>query len=169
MNTESDIRFEWVVLKNVEAGYNLARWLLGDDLDAEDAVQDAALRAFKSFKSFRGEDGKSWFLAIVRNTAYNRLRQRHSSQFVEMPPEEVADLATPNPEESMIRAWESEEIATALNELPIPLREVLVLRELEEMSYKQIAAVSGLPIGTVMSRLARARRQLQSSLYKEGK
>ena len=150
------------VIRHLDAAHNLARWLLNNDQDAEDVVQDAALRAFHSLRSFRGSDGKAWFLAVVRNTSFNRLRQR--GRTVELKPEEMYASASADPEELAIRSWESEEIRRAMDTLPVEFRELVVLRELEEMSYKEIASVTGLPLGTVMSRLSRARRRLQEAL-----
>jgi RNA polymerase sigma-70 factor (ECF subfamily) len=165
LSTSKEAKFEVVVLRHLDAAYNLARWLLGNDQDAEDVVQDAAIRAFDSLHTFRGIDGKPWFLSVVRNVSLNRIRQRNSTATVELESEElIADPRTANPEEQVIRAWEGEAIQCALSQLPVPFREIVVLRELEDMSYKQIANVTGLPIGTVMSRLARARQRLQFSL-----
>ncbi len=128
-------------------------------------MQDAAIRAFDALETIRGTDGKSWFLAIVRNTSLNRIRQRGSARTVELEKEElIPDPRLATPEEQVIRAWEGEAIRSAMAALPLPFREIVVLRELEEMSYQQIADVTGLPIGTVMSRLSRARQRLQFSL-----
>jgi RNA polymerase sigma-70 factor (ECF subfamily) len=165
LRKDSDYKFEAVVLRHLDAANNLARWLLGNDQDAEDVVQDAAIRAFDALRTFRGGDGKAWFLTIVRNTSYNRLRQRKSHQTVEIPLEDiVAEGLNSDPEALVIRAWEAEELQAALDELPVAFREMVVLRELEDLSYKEIAAVTGMPIGTVMSRLARARQRLQATL-----
>ena len=165
MSSSNDSKFETVVLRHLDAAYNLARWLLNNDQDAEDVVQDASIRAFDSLDTLRGTNGRSWFLAIVRNTSLNRIRQRKSSQTVELAVEElIADPRAANPHELVVRAWQSEEIKTALSNLPVEFREVVVLRELEDMSYKEIAEVTELPIGTVMSRLSRARERLQFSL-----
>jgi RNA polymerase sigma-70 factor (ECF subfamily) len=165
LRKESDYRFEWAVLRHLDAAYNLARWLLGNDQDAEDVVQDAAIRAHDSLKTFRGTNGKAWFLTIVRNVSFNHLRKRSGERSVEVTIEEVVDLRAPDPEQLVIQAWEAEVLRSALDDLPVVFREIVVLRELEDMSYKEIATVTGLPMGTVMSRLARARQRLQASLH----
>ena len=158
--------FEKAVLPHLDAAYNLARWLTRDDADAEDVVQEAYLRAFKFFGGFHGEDGRAWLLGIVRNTSYTWM-QRNRSPELNMPlddePREVEgdDL---NPEELLLQKADAQTLRQAVEELPLEFREVLVLRELDEMSYKQIAAVADLPLGTVMSRLARARKRLQQIL-----
>jgi len=158
--------FETAVLPHLDAAYNLARWLTRNDADAEDVVQEAYLRAFRFFGGFHGEDGRAWLLEIVRNTSYTWM-QRNRSPELNMPlddePREVEgdDL---NPEELLLQKADAQTLRQAVEELPLEFREVLVLRELDEMSYKQIAAVADLPLGTVMSRLARARKRLQHIL-----
>lgn len=160
-------RFERLVLPHLDAAHNLARWLLRNNHDAEDAVQEACLRAFHFFDSFQGEAGKPWLLAIVRNTCYTLMErnkrldvgtefdeQQHSPE-----PETVAD-----PETWMVQSAGREAIRKALEELPLEYREVITLRELEGLSYKEIAEIAGVPIGTVMSRLSRARKRLEQSL-----
>ena len=159
-------RFETAVLPHLDAAFNLARWLTRNDADAEDVVQEAYLRAFRFFGGFHGEDGRAWLLGIVRNTSYTWM-QRNRSPELNMPlddePREVEgdDL---NPEELLLQKADAQTLRQAVEELPLEFREVLVLRELDEMSYKQIAAVADLPLGTVMSRLARARKRLQHIL-----
>ena len=159
-------RFETAVLPHLDAAFNLARWLTRNDADAEDVVQEAYLRAFRFFGGFHGEDGRAWLLGIVRNTSYTWM-QRNRSPELNMPlddePHEVEgdDL---NPEELLLQKADAQTLRQAVEELPLEFREVLVLRELDEMSYKQIAAVADLPLGTVMSRLARARKRLQHIL-----
>lgn len=155
--------FERNVLRHLDASHNLARWLLGNPHDAEDVVQDSAVRAFTSYKSFRGSDAKAWFLAIVRNGCMNRLRQRSANWSLSTNDFDVADCA-PGPEALAIRTWEAEAVQAAIEGLPIEYREIIVLREIEELSYKEIAAITELPIGTVMSRLARARSRLGRDL-----
>ena len=153
-------------MPHLDAAYNLARWLTRNDADAEDVVQEAYLRAFRFFGGFHGEDGRAWLLEIVRNTSYTWM-QRNRSPELNMPlddePREVEgdDL---NPEELLLQKADAQTLRQAVEELPLEFREVLVLRELDEMSYKQIAAVADLPLGTVMSRLARARKRLQHIL-----
>jgi RNA polymerase sigma-70 factor (ECF subfamily) len=158
--------FEAIVLPQMGAAYNLARWLTRNDHDAEDVVQEAYLRAFRFFDGFRGGDVRAWLLTIVRNTYYtwlssNRLRDL-STPFEDEAWELESDA--PNPELNAIQTSERDRLEQAIEELPAEFREVLVLRELEEMSYKEISDISGIPIGTVMSRLARARRRLQRCL-----
>ncbi len=159
-------RFETAVLPHLDAAFNLARWLTRNDADAEDVVQESYLRAFRFFGGFHGEDGRAWLLEIVRNTSYTWM-QRNRSPELNMPlddePREVEgdDL---NPEELLLQKADAQTLRQAVEELPLEFREVLVLRELDEMSYKQIAAVADLPLGTVMSRLARARKRLQHIL-----
>ena len=158
--------FEKAVLPHLDAAYNLARWLTRNDADAEDVVQEAYLRAFRFFGGFHGEDGRAWLLGIVRNTSYTWM-QRNRSPELNIPlddePHEVKsdDL---NPEELLLHKADAQMLRQAVEELPLEFREVLVLRELDEMSYKQIAEVADLPLGTVMSRLARARKRLQQIL-----
>jgi RNA polymerase sigma-70 factor, ECF subfamily len=167
LSTSTEAQFEIVVLQHLDAAYNLARRLLKNEQDAEDVVQDAAIRAFKALPSFRGTEGKAWFLTIVRNTGINKIRRNNASGTVDLDAEGLAaDPRKANPEELVIRSWQGEAIEAALNELPLPFLEVVVLRELEDMSYKEIAEVTGQPIGTVMSRLARARQRLQFNLVR---
>ena len=165
LSTSNETKIETIVLRHLDAAYNLARWLLGNDQDAEDVVQDASIRALDSLESFRGEDGKAWFLTIVRNTSLNCIRQRKSNRMVELDPEDIIpDGRNPSPEELVIRVWQKDAVTAAMSALPPAYLELIVLRELEDMSYKQIAEVAGIPIGTVMSRLSRARQCLQLSL-----
>jgi RNA polymerase sigma-70 factor (ECF subfamily) len=161
-------RFEEVVLPHLPACYNLARWLLGRGPDAEDCVQDALLRALRAFAQFRGGDCRPWLLAIVRNTCYTLLRRRSSAPFA--PPSAAAEPKdpSPNPEASLLRKSAEERLRRALEALPIEFREVLLLKEFEGLSYKEIADVAEIPIGTVMSRLSRARQRLQECLGSRG-
>ena len=150
----------------MDSAYNLARWLVRDVHDAQDLVQEAYLRALRFFGGFHGEDGRSWLLAIVRNTCYDWLRKnRRSGPMIEHEGDldSLAD-ETPSAEAMQLRDADRQLIQDCLERLPPEYREVLVLRELEEMSYKQIAAVTELPIGTVMSRLARGRKRMRSVL-----
>ena len=159
--------FEAIVLPQLGAAYNLARWLTRNDHDAEDVVQEAYLRAFRFFDGFRGGDVRAWLLTIVRNTYYTWLSSnRISDHSAPIEDDETWDLETdaPNPELSAIQASERDQLEQAIENLPAEFREVLILRELEEMSYKEISDISGIPIGTVMSRLARARKRLQQCL-----
>ena len=155
-------RFEASVLPHLDDAYNLARHLLRDAHEAEDAVQEACLRAMRSVGGFRGTDGRAWLLAIVRNTCFSRMRERRrDTDRVEFD-DGALESALPGPEAEFRRTRAIESVDEALGELPAEYREVIVLRELEGLAYKEIADVIGAPIGTVMSRLARARRRLAS-------
>jgi RNA polymerase sigma factor (sigma-70 family) len=158
--------FEEAVLPHLDAAYNLAHWLTRNDADAEDVVQEAYLRAFKFFGGFHGEDGRSWLLAIVRNTSYTWMQHNRSPELTislddDLPEIESKDL---NPEALLLQSADTQMVRQALEDLPVEFREVLVLRELEEMSYREIASITDLPLGTVMSRLARGRKRLQLAL-----
>jgi RNA polymerase sigma factor (sigma-70 family) len=163
--------FEEAVLPHLRAAYNLARWLTRNETDAEDVVQEAYLRAFKHFGSFHGGDGRPWLLAIVRNTCYTWMQHNRSPQLTIPLDDQVHDIESKdlNPEAILQQSADTQMIRRALEELPVEFREVLVLRELEGLSYKQIADVAEIPPGTVMSRLARARKRLQQSLASRGK
>jgi RNA polymerase sigma-70 factor (ECF subfamily) len=158
--------FEAAVLPHLDAAYNLARWLLRNEQDAEDAVQDAVLRAFRFFAGLRGGDGRAWLLTIVRNACYTRIRRAAPHDRNVALDEEThdphADAVTPETE--VMRQASGRSIQQALEALPVDLREAIVLRELEGLSYAEIASVAEIPIGTVMSRLSRARRRLQETL-----
>jgi RNA polymerase sigma factor (sigma-70 family) len=154
--------FNEVVLPHLNAAYNLARWLTRNDQDAEDVVQEASLRAFKYWKGFSGRDCRSWLLAIVRNTFYSWLRQRSvQPELTEDGEIDDIDDGVPNPENALLQSANRELLKAALEDLPVEFREAIVLREMEGLSYKEIADIAGVPIGTVMSRLARARKRLQ--------
>jgi len=158
--------FEEAVLPHLNAAYNLARWLTRNDTDAEDVVQEAYLRAFKFFGGFHGTDGRSWLLAIVRNTCYTWMQHNRSPE-VSLPLDDEADEIEStdlDPEALLLQRADTLLVRRALEDLPIEFREVMVFRELEEMSYKQIAVITELPVGTVMSRLARGRKRLQLAL-----
>lgn len=162
--------FEQVILPHLDAAYNLARWLVHDPTLAEDVVQDAMLRALGYFGSYRGGDGRAWLLRIVRNTAFDTLGARKRDRLSSLddpapgpdghtPALQVADPAE-DPEAALAHREDLGTLDRALAALPLELRECIVLRELEELSYKEVAQVTGLPIGTVMSRLWRGRRAL---------
>ena len=155
------MELEAVVLPHLDAAYTLARYLTRNDADAQDVVQDAALRALKYFGGFRGTtdaDGRAWFLAIVRNTAYTwRTRHRGDAVASEFNEELHSEDIHDDPATAM-------DLQQALDALPLGFREVIVLRELEGLSYKEISDVTGVPVGTVMSRLSRARKRLQRTL-----
>ena len=158
--------FEEAVLPHLRAAFNLASWLTRDDADAEDVVQEAYLRAFKHFGSFHGGDARPWLLTIVRNTCYTWMRQNRAPE-LQSDFDEALKVATEdhlNPEALLVKEAGSELLRQALESLPAEFREVIVLREFEELSYKQIAKVASIPVGTVMSRLARARKGLQKML-----
>jgi RNA polymerase sigma factor (sigma-70 family) len=158
--------FEEVLLPHLDAAFNYARWLTKNDADAEDVVQDAYVRALRFFSSLRGDDARAWLHTIVRNTWYGRFPRRAGGTVMTVLDEEVDERAdaSPDPEARLIQQQAVDEVRGALEALPADFREVLVLRELEELSYKEIAAVVGIPIGTVMSRLARARERLAGVL-----
>ncbi|HYL10183.1 MAG TPA: sigma-70 family RNA polymerase sigma factor [Candidatus Acidoferrales bacterium] len=170
-NSEERARFEQVVLPHLHAAYNLARWLVRREQDAEDIVQEAYLRAYRFFSGFHGGDARAWLLQIVRNTSYTWLqRNRPQESTAEFDEEVHSGSQTPvNPETLAIESANRERLNRALEELPPNFREVLVLRELEGCSYKEIAEITGIPIGTVMSSLARARRRLALALAGESK
>jgi RNA polymerase sigma-70 factor (ECF subfamily) len=163
---QSTERFDDLVLPHLDDAYTLARYLLRDEHDAQDAVQDAALRAFRHFGGYAGGEPRAWFLAIVRNCCFNWQR-RHRIQRLSVPFNEdtvVAASEARSADSGVIASSERAAIERALAELSVEYREVIVLRELEEMSYAQIATVIGAPVGTVMSRLSRARRRLAAAL-----
>ena len=159
-------RFEQALLPHLGAAYNLARWLTHDEHEAEDLVQEAYLRAWKSFAGFHGADGRAWLLMIVRNTCYTWLERKRARGTAAAFDEKIhgAQDDTLNPETLLLRKEDRESVQQAVEVLPVELREVVVLRELEGLSYKEIAGIAGIPIGTVMSRLARARDRLQVQL-----
>jgi len=157
--------FEATVAPHLDAAFNYARWLARNDADAEDLVQDASLRAWRFVGSLRSEDARAWFLTIVRNTWFDRFGRANTAPTVAF--DEARDDrsdGTPDPEARVIAREASDRVQQAIAALPADFREVLVLREFEDLSYKEIAAVVGIPIGTVMSRLARARDRLQDLL-----
>ena len=154
------------LLNHLDAAYNLARWLTQNEQDAEDIVQDAYFRAIRHFGSFHGGEGRAWLLTIVRNRCYDSARQKGARERT-IPFEEEfhhTRQVTLDPETSLLQKERAGLLREALAELPLELREVLVLRELEELSYREIASIARIPMGTVMSRLSRARRQLQQVL-----
>ena len=164
-------RFETAALPHLDAAYNLARWLLRDDHSAQDAVQEAYLRAFRFFEHLRGEDARPWLLGIVRNTCYTLLqKRRQTGEHVEFDEERDTDLIEAtvrredNPERLLLSRLESARLDQAIERLAPRFREVIVLRELEELSYQEIAQMVEVPLGTVMSRLSRARALLREML-----
>lgn len=164
-------QFEAIVLPHLDAAYNLARWLAGNDHDAADIVQEASLRAFRFVAGFRGGNSRSWLLTIVRNTAYTWLKKNHAPAVIQMADDELTEIedpAAPAADVALLQKANADVLRAAIEALPVEYREALVLRELEGLAYKDIAGVAGVPIGTVMSRLARARKQLQETLTAKG-
>jgi RNA polymerase sigma-70 factor (ECF subfamily) len=171
-DAERSRRFQQVVLAHLDAAYNLARWLSGNALDAEDIVQDAFVRAFRFFETLRGDNARPWLLAIVRRTWYTEWRRRANSREV-APFDDALDEtsvfeptceAYADPQALLLKGEHARLVREALEQLPVEFREVLILRELEELSYRDIAVIADLPVGTVMSRLARGRRKLAALL-----
>lgn len=154
------------LLNHLDAAYNLARWLTQNEHDAEDIVQDAYLRAIRHYGTFQGGEGKSWLLTIVRNRCYDSMRQKGIRERTTQFDEELHNVrhATQDPEASLLQQERAGLLRQALAELPAELREVLVLRELEQLSYSEIAGIARIPMGTVMSRLSRGRKRLQEVL-----
>lgn len=165
-------RFETAVLAHLDAAHNLARWIVRDDAAAEDVVQEASLRAFRFFDRMHGDNPKAWFMTVVRNACLDWLKDHRRRGVEEAYDDEVHGAAAASatgaglesPESALARATESRWLRDVLMALPREYREVLVLRELEELSYKEIGGIVGVPIGTVMSRLARGRDLLQRRL-----
>ena len=161
-STVETMNFEEAVMPHLDAAYNLARWLTRNEDDAQDMVQEAYLRAFRFFGGFHGGDARAWLLTIVRNTCYTWLKRKQAPEFSCDFEEAVMTKESnePDPEASHVLKVQAQMISEAIEKLPIEFREVVILRELEELSYKEIAAITGIPIGTVMSRLSRARKRL---------
>jgi RNA polymerase sigma factor (sigma-70 family) len=159
-------RFERTVLPHLGAAYNLARWLTRNDHDAEDVVQEAYVRALRFFASFHGGDSRPWLLAIVRHTCYTWLQHNRGHELMTGFDEALhtLDREDTNPETILLHRTSHRLLRQALEALPVEFREVIILRELEGLSYKHMAQVADLPLGTVMSRLARARKRLQQIL-----
>jgi RNA polymerase sigma factor (sigma-70 family) len=162
-------RFEDTVLPHLNAAYNLARWLTRNDQDAEDVVQEAYLRAWKFFDSFHGGESRPWLLTIVRRTWYTWLQHNRAHAEVTEFDDERHSVASEeaNPEALLLHRVDAQELRRALEALPMEFREVIILRELEDCSYKEIATITDVPLGTVMSRLARARQRLQHWLVSQ--
>jgi RNA polymerase sigma-70 factor (ECF subfamily) len=159
--------FEEMMLPHLDAAYNLARWLTRNEADAQDVAQEAYLRAWRFFDTYRGGDGKAWLLEIVRNTFRSRFRSRKDAGAE--PFDEAAhriEAEGPDPEEALAGREELGVLRRCIEMLPVDFREVLIMRELEEMSYREIADATGLAPGTVMSRLSRARKRLEECAAK---
>jgi RNA polymerase sigma-70 factor, ECF subfamily len=164
--TEGDCRrFEEISLPYLDAAYNLARWMIQHEQDAQDIVQEAYLRAFKEFSQFRGGDSKCWFLTIVRNTAYNRLRRQYTEKkFISYDEQIQPDIPLAiGLEDELVAKGRQERLQIALERLPPEFREAIILYDLEGLSYKELAAALNIPVETVMSRLSRARRRLREA------
>src|SRR6202040_1558331 len=159
-------RFEQVVLPHLDAAYNLARWLMRSPADAEDAVQEACLRALRFFDGFRGGDSRAWLLKIVRNTCYSWVKKNRPTELSDEFDETVhsTEVLGEDAEAKLVSRANSEQVRMALEALPAGFREVLVLREIENLSYKEISDITGVPMGTVMSSLSRARQRLRDQL-----
>jgi len=164
LEPQDRIRFEQLVLPHLDSAANLARWLLRNRADSDDVVQEAMLRAYRFFERFHGGDARAWLLQIVRNTCYTWLEKNRPSEMMTEFDEEVHQLPSTTPETLAAQADERQRLMLALESLSPRSREVLVLRELEGCSYKQIGEITGIPIGTVMSTLSRARERLQRTL-----
>ena len=169
---DDNSRFANVVMPHIDDAYRLARWLTGNSTDAEDVVQDASLRAFRAIRGFAGGSARAWLLSIVRNTAYSWLRKNRPAAVVTVDDLEAVELAqanpgdpdTPTPEATLLAKVDAEQLRAAIAALPAPFRETLVLRDIEGLDYREIAQATEVPIGTVMSRLARARSRLTATL-----
>jgi RNA polymerase sigma-70 factor (ECF subfamily) len=164
LDSQDQARFEMLVLPYLDAAFNLARWLLRSGADAEDAAQEAMLRSYRSFRGFHGGNARAWLLQIVRNTCYTWLEKNRRVKDMTEFDEELHGPPSPTPEALAIAGDNRERLNHALESLAPRYREVIVLRELEGCSYKEIATITSIPIGTVMSTLSRARRQLQLAL-----
>jgi len=162
-------RFELCILPHLDAAFNLARWLLRDRQDAEDVAQESMLRAYRFFGTFRAGDGRAWLLQIVRNSCYDWLRKNRPAELQDELHEESLVSKELSPEDLALLNQDRGRLAEALQSLPANFREFLVLRELEGCSYKEIAAITSRPIGSVMSGLARAREQLREALLTKEK
>jgi RNA polymerase sigma-70 factor (ECF subfamily) len=164
LDSQERARFEQLVLPHLDAAFNLARWILRGRNDAEDVAQEAMLRAFRFFRGFHGGDVRAWLLQIVRNSCYTWLEKNRPMELTTEFDEELYPQPGVTPESLAIAGDNRERLTRALESLPPRSREVLVLRELEGCSYKEIAAITSMPIGTVMSALARARQRLERTL-----
>lgn len=172
---DDNARFRSIVMPHIDEAYRLAQWLTGNRTDAEDVVQDASIRAFRAIRNFAGGSARSWVLSIVRNTAYSWLRKNRPAEVVTVEDLEAVELRQANPgdrssgtpEAALIAKTDAEQLRAAIAALPSPFRETLVLRDIEGLDYREIAQATEVPIGTVMSRLARARHRLIATIGKE--
>jgi RNA polymerase sigma-70 factor, ECF subfamily len=164
-------RFENQMLPFMSEAYNLARWMMKNEPDARDAVQDAYLKAFRYFESFHGDSGRAWLLRIVRNVCYDALRARDSQRnVISLDEETAAEVPDSKPGPNVLAIQNSTKLRVreALEALPLEFKTVIILREFDGFSYKEISEIMGVPVGTVMSRLSRARQQLATLLQEEG-
>jgi RNA polymerase sigma-70 factor (ECF subfamily) len=164
LDQQERVRFEQLVLPHLDAAFNLARWVLRGRNDAEDVAQEALLRAYRFFRGFNGSDARAWLLQIVRNACYSWLEKNRPMDLSTEFDEQFYPQSSATPESLAIAGDDKERLTRALEALPPRFREVLVLRELEGCSYKEIASITAMPIGSVMSSLSRARQRLQQSL-----
>ncbi len=166
--TQQQTQFEELVMPHLDAAYNLARWLAGNDHDAQDIVQEASLRAFRFLSGYQGGNARSWLLTIVRNTAFSWLKKNRPAAIVRIEDETFEQIEAAGSSEADPSRVDASVVRTALESLPAEFREALVLRELEGFSYKEIAEIADVPVGTVMSRLARGRKLLQQYFHSKG-
>ena len=166
MDQKDEVKFRQLILPHFETAFNLARWLTQSDADASDILQDASIKAFRFMNSVKLEHPRAWFLQIVRNTSYTLLKSRKI--YVEVDFEKKIEDVSPNAEEILLEKVSAQELNLALNELALPYREILILRELEELSYEEVSEMLEIPMGTVMSRLSRARDMLKKKLILKG-
>lgn len=172
---DDNARFASVVMPHIDDAYRLAHWLTGNRTDAEDVVQDASLRAFRAIRGFAGGSARAWVLSIVRNSAYSWLRKNRPATVVTVEDLEAVELMHANPgdpnaetpEAALIAQADAEQLRAAIAALPTPFRETLVLRDIEGLDYREIAEATEVPIGTVMSRLARARHRLIATIERK--
>ena len=172
---DDNARFRSIVMPHINEAYRLAQWLTGNRTDAEDVVQDASIRAFRAIRNFAGGSARAWVLSIVRNTAYSWLRKNRPAEVVTVEDLEAVEVEQANPgdrssgtpEAALIAKTDAEQLRAAIAALPSPFRETLVLRDIEGLDYREIAQATEVPIGTVMSRLARARHRLIATIGKE--
>ena len=168
-DNEQQAKFERIVMPHLDAAYNLARWLAGNDHDAQDIAQEACMRAFRFVAACRNSDGRAWLLTIVRNTAFSWLKKNRPAAVISIDDDEFAEMEDQSDATGAVRGADTAALRAALEALPLEFREALVMREMEGLSYKEIAEVADVPIGTVMSRLARARQHLQGALNRKEK
>jgi RNA polymerase sigma factor (sigma-70 family) len=158
--------FEQAIVPHLKAAYNLAAWMTRNPHDAEDLVQESYIKAFRYFDGFQGGDGRAWLLAIVRNTCLTWLRRTKANEPAQLFDEQIhsANIERVDPERALLKEADVAPLRACIEALPVEYREVLVMRELQELSYKEIAEVASVPIGTIMSRLSRARKRLEDCL-----